>query len=1363
MTNIQRSVQLASLLVFISTCVISSSLAVETWANKGLTIQNGLELWLDASRINEARQGKSAAIPNGGPINIWPDASGNKRHVEQPLPASRPRYFIGDSGPIVRFDGTNDFLSAMRLGMSLTNSTIFIRATPRSNKDKFSAFVAVNESGANDFATGLNIDMGTGSATELDSINVEGRTFTGMKDMLGATVPFGTTHTFTITSAPGEKGVQVWMDGIIQGNRARGAEASTMDEITIGARFYSNTPEPAHVQNFLDGDIAEIIIYSRILSDAERVDLEKYLSSKTPTRVEGRKLSPLVAVTNVPPVQVLVSGFTVRQLPIDLNNINCVKYRDDGKLVALGYDGNIWLLSDKDGDGLEDTATPFWNKQTLNAPIGLALTPPGYAKGRGVFVPAKKKVVLIVDTNADDVADEEIVIAKDWPGQAFEHGVDSLGIAADKDGSVYFGVGTANFADAYLRDKEGKSRYDVKGERSTIMKIAPDFSHREIICTGIRFPVALAINGQGDLFCTDQEGATWLPNGNPFDELLHIERDKHYGFPPRHPKLLPNVLDEPSTFDYAPQHQSACGLNFNEPVVAGGGTFGPEWWKGDAFVCGYSRGKIWRTKLVKTSSGYVAQNQLIASLNMLTVDACVAPKGDLVVSVHSGAPDWGSGPTGKGKLYKISYDHKAAPQPVLIYPSSETETRIEFDRALDPAEFKNLTKQIKIVQGRYAAAGDQFEVLRPGYQVVQDQMAEMRYELEVQSAAIDADGRTLVVRTAPRKHAIAYAVTLPRSQAASGTNALPQVATTDLAHDLTGVQGTWSDSRGKMQWQGWLPHLNTKVAKVFTEPAASHTSLWSNLQKNGELRLKGRLDLWLMLRTAVQPGAKLDFEYPNETVTVVFKSKVPLTVTAPGSTVQRLSDTETHLTVTSARHAWTAFDVVLKTKQGIDPDLETSWFTAEYSRQRSIPLRRIFLPFAEPEESVTPTSEERKIPELAGGNWLRGQKLFFGEQASCSKCHSMSGRGATIGPDLSNLSHRDYASVVKDITQPSAAINPDHVSYNVELKNGDSFTGLPVPGTDGTIAIIGAGLTNKVSKDAVASMKPSPISLMPEGLLEGLKEQQRKDLLTFLLMPAPLSPAELEISGEPTPQRRADIATLVAAKASTKQKPLRILLAAGPKDHGPGEHDYPLWQKRWSKLLPLAENVTIDTSMEWPTAEQFSKSDVIVFYSNNPGWSAGRASELDAFLNRGGGLVYIHYAVDGHDHCNELAQRIGLAWRGGGSRFRHGPLDLKLTANEITAGLGELKLIDESYWQLVGNESSIKILASGVEDGSPRPLIWTKEQGKGRVFVSIPGHYTWTFDDPLFRLLLLRGIAWSAHQPVDRLADLATIGARISE
>src|SRR5678815_5905848 len=226
-------------------------------------------------------------------------------------------------------------------------------------------------------------------------------------------------------------------------------------------------------------------------------------------------------------------------------------------------------------------------------------------------------------------------------------------------------------------------------------------------------------------------------------------------------------------------------------------------------------------------------------------------------------------------------------------------------------------------------------------------------------------------------------------------------------------------------------------------------------------------------------------------------------------------------------------------------------------------------------------------------------------------------------------------------------------------------------------------------------------------------------------------------------------------------RPLRILLSAGPKDHGPGEHDYPLWKSRWTTLLSLADSVTVRAIDGFPSVEELNSLDVVIFYSNNAGWSVEKSSQLDQFLNRGGGLVHLHYAVDGHKDVEAFSERIGLAWRGGGSKFRHGALDLQLTKHPLVQGLSNLKLIDESYWQLVGDEKKIDLVASGIEEGSPRPLIWTREQGRGRVFVSIPGHYTWTFDDPLFRLLLLRGIAWTGHQPEDRLSELATIGARV--
>jgi len=262
-----------------------------------------------------------------------------------------------------------------------------------------------------------------------------------------------------------------------------------------------------------------------------------------------------------------------------------------------------------------------------------------------------------------------------------------------------------------------------------------------------------------------------------------------------------------------------------------------------------------------------------------------------------------------------------------------------------------------------------------------------------------------------------------------------------------------------------------------------------------------------------------------------------------------------------------------------------------------------------------------------------------------------------------------------------------------------------------------------------------------------------------------MEPAPIQAPNPPPPRKRAEVDAVLKSipSVAANPKPFRIVLCAGPKDHGPGEHDYPLWQKRWSRLLAMAEGVEVSTAWIWPTAEQWQSADVVAFFSNKPGWNAARVPELDAFLARGKGVTYFHWAVAGHDAAELLSGRIGLASIQSLTKYRHGAVEFKLHPHPLAAGYETLHLVDETYWGLQGDEARLQLLASAAEDGAQRPQLWTREQGGGRVFVSIPGHYNWTFDDPLFRILALRGLCWAGGQPMDRLVELATIGARIAD
>ncbi|MBL9189942.1 MAG: hypothetical protein JNK23_20850 [Opitutaceae bacterium] len=786
-----------------------------------------------------------------------------------------------------------------------------------------------------------------------------------------------------------------------------------------------------------------------------------------------------------PAAQILVPGFTVRELPIALTSLNNIEYAADGRLFAGGYDGRFHVLRDTDGDGLEDKVDTFSAKPSSDYPLGIAVK-----DGEPYFV-LSREVIRFRDRDGDGVPETREVFASGFDDPALatasyllHRRVDNaMAVSFGPDGALYLTMGSAAYQNPYWKEeKTGVNHYTTNQRRGCLLRITPDGKIEQLV-SGLRYIMALQWNRHGDLFATEQEGATWVPNGNPFDELLHLQTGRHYGFPPRHPVHLPDVIDEPSVWDFSPQHQSTCGFRFNGPAP-GRGRFGPEWWSDDALITGESRGKLWRTKLAKTAAGYVARTDLVAALGLLAVDCAISPQGDLVICCHTGAPDWGNGPTGEGRLFKISYTDPAAPQPVLTWPASETETIIAFDRPLDATVWTGVAARTTIDSGRCVGAADRLEVIRPGYAAVKAQQNEPRGSVAIKSARLSADRRNVVFTTAPRLSAVNYAVAVADKL--------------DSSHDLSGLAAEWRDD-GSTRWSGWLPHADFTAAREFTRASATHDRLWQNATTRGTLTLRTQLDLWQMLQPATQPGSKLDYTPEPETVTVVFKSDAALRVEAPpAAKIERTSDREVRLTVTGpTENAWLPVALVVTTPA---TTLDVAWHTARDARPRALGTRRFLMPFARP---GTRDLAPRPIAEIAGADWHAGRALFNGK-AACATCHELRGEGKRVGPELGNLVHRDYASVLADIADPNATINPEGVGYIVTLKSGETTVGTRLGESAFLLQIAQPGGTvARLKKSDIAKTEPMPVSLMPPGLEKSLTSTELRDLMCYLLTALP--------------------------------------------------------------------------------------------------------------------------------------------------------------------------------------------------------------------------------------------------------------------
>src|SRR5208282_437939 len=133
-------------------CGADGPAPVEKWADRRLPVTAGLVLWLDAANLAEGRKALGQPpLREGDPLDLWPDASGTKRHVSQDQLANQPTYQRAGDFHAVRFDGRGSHLRRTTPGQAFQQLTVFVVAAAYSNPEAFSAFLGMSERGRNDF------------------------------------------------------------------------------------------------------------------------------------------------------------------------------------------------------------------------------------------------------------------------------------------------------------------------------------------------------------------------------------------------------------------------------------------------------------------------------------------------------------------------------------------------------------------------------------------------------------------------------------------------------------------------------------------------------------------------------------------------------------------------------------------------------------------------------------------------------------------------------------------------------------------------------------------------------------------------------------------------------------------------------------------------------------------------------------------------------------------------------------------------------------------------------------------------------------------------------------------------------------
>ena len=116
----------------------------------------------------------------------------------------------------------------------------------------------------------------------------------------------------------------------------------------------------------------------------------------------------------------------------------------------------------------------------------------------------------------------------------------------------------------------------------------------------------------------------------------------------------------------------------------------------------------------------------------------------------------------------------------------------------------------------------------------------------------------------------------------------------------------------------------------------------------------------------------------------------------------------------------------------------------------------------------------------------------------------MRGEGGATGPDLTQLGTRFSAKdMLEAIVDPNKAVSDQYAATQFTLKNGNSIVGRLV-NEDKLAYYVSQNpyspeTLEKVLKKNVASTKLSNVSIMFQGLINSLNEEEYKDLMAYLM------------------------------------------------------------------------------------------------------------------------------------------------------------------------------------------------------------------------------------------------------------------------
>jgi putative membrane-bound dehydrogenase-like protein len=117
---------------------------------------------------------------------------------------------------------------------------------------------------------------------------------------------------------------------------------------------------------------------------------------------------------------------------------------------------------------------------------------------------------------------------------------------------------------------------------------------------------------------------------------------------------------------------------------------------------------------------------------------------------------------------------------------------------------------------------------------------------------------------------------------------------------------------------------------------------------------------------------------------------------------------------------------------------------------------------------------------------------------TCAQCHTLFGTGGNVGPDITGANRSNLEYLLSNILDPTAVMAKEYRPSVIYTDDGRVITGIVKQDDAGALTVRTANETVVVPKNEIDEIQLSPLSMMPDNLLQPLQEREVVSLVSYL-------------------------------------------------------------------------------------------------------------------------------------------------------------------------------------------------------------------------------------------------------------------------